>query len=134
VKSGDRLDLHPWHGGNEMVEAVAQTGVPTIVIVHAVGPVLLERLLMQPNVKAIVWAGLPGQESGNALTDILYGDVSPSGKLPFTIAKWEEDYGAQVFVDKVDPYMEGMYIDYRYLDRKHIVPRYEFGFGLCKCH
>lgn len=80
--AGDRNNLDPWHSGNELVAAVARVGKPTIVVVHSVGPVILESILAQPNVVAIVWAGLPGQESGNALVDILYGDVSPSGKLP----------------------------------------------------
>jgi beta-glucosidase len=132
VQQGDRTDLDPWHGGNELVEAVAQTGVPTIVVVHSVGPVILERVLALPNVKAIVWAGLPGQESGNALADVLYGDVTPSGKLPYTIAKREADYGVAVSMSKVDNYAERIYIDYRRFDAKKIVPRYEFGFGLCK--
>lgn len=43
----------------------------------------------------VVWAGLPGQEAGNSLTDVLYGDYNPSGRLPYTIAKRPSDYPAQ---------------------------------------
>ena len=39
-----------------------------------------------------MWAGLPGTESGNGLVDVLYGDVNPSGRLPYTLAKDERDY------------------------------------------
>lgn len=49
-----------------------------------------------PNVKAVVWAGYPGQETGNSLADVLFGDVNPSGRLPYTIAKRVSDYPAHV--------------------------------------
>jgi hypothetical protein len=74
---------------------------------------------------------LPGQESGNGLVDILYGSTSPGGKLPYTIAKREADYGTAV-VSGNDDYPEGLYIDYRHFDKEGIAPRYEFGFGLCE--
>lgn len=54
----------------------------TIVVVQSVGPVILESILALDGVKAVVWAGLGSQESGNALVDILYGSTNPSGKLP----------------------------------------------------
>jgi hypothetical protein len=76
---------------------------------------------------------IPGQESGNALVDILYGSTSPGGKLPYTIAKQASDYGTAV-VSGNDDYPEGLYIDYRHFDKAGIAPRYEFGFGLCKYH
>lgn len=40
----------------------------------------------------MLWAGLGGTETGNALVDVLYGDVNPSGRLPYTIAKNASDY------------------------------------------
>jgi beta-glucosidase len=132
LRQGDRSDLHPWHGGDGLVEAVAGAGAPTVVVVHSVGPVLLERVLAQRNVRAVVWAGLPGQESGAALADVLFGDVVPSGKLPYTIAKREEDYGVQVAMNNVSVFAERSYIDYRWFDARGIAPRYEFGFGLCE--
>ena len=128
---GDRNDLDPWYSGNELVEAVAAVNRKVIVVVHSVGPIILERILEQGNVVAIVWAGLPAQESGNALVDILYGDYSPSGKLPYTIAKRESDYPAMV-VPGDDDYSEGLFIDYRHFDEYGLEPRYEFGYGLCK--
>jgi beta-glucosidase len=53
-----------------------------------------------PNVKAVVWAGYPGQETGNSLADVLFGDVNPSGRLPYTIAKNKQDYPVQVSLIK----------------------------------
>lgn len=82
-----------------------------------------------PSVVAIVWAGIPGQESGNGLVDVLYGSTSPSGKLPYTIAKQQSDYGTAIATGD-DTYAEGLYIDYRHFDQSNITPRYEFGFGL----
>jgi beta-glucosidase len=128
--AGDRNNLDPWHSGNELVQAVANANKNVIVVVHSVGPIILETILALPNVQAIVWAGLPSSESGNALVDILYGANSPSGKLPYTIAKAAGDYGTtQQRGD--DNYSEGLYIDYRHFDKANISPRYEFGFGLC---
>ena len=128
--AGDRNNLDPWHSGNALVQAVAAANKNTIVVIHSVGPVILETILSQPNVRAIVWAGIPGQESGNGLADILYGRTAPSGKLPYTIAKQAADYGTAVTSAASDPYTEGLYIDYRHFDAANITPRYEFGFGL----
>lgn len=130
--AGDRNNLDPWHSGNQLVQAVAAANNNTIVVVQSVGPVILESILALEGVKAIVWAGLAGQESGNALVDILYGSTSPSGKLPYTIAKSASDYGTGISTDEVDNFPEGLYIDYRHFDEANITPRYEFGFGLCK--
>jgi beta-glucosidase len=129
---GDRNNLDPWHNGNALVEAVANANENVIVVVHSTGPIILESILSHASVKGIVWAGLPSQESGNALVDVLWGDTNPSGKLVYTIAKQRGDYGTQV-VNGNDDYDEGLYIDYRHFDNAGIEPRYEFGFGLCKC-
>ncbi|ETS83432.1 beta-glucosidase L [Pestalotiopsis fici W106-1] len=126
---GDRINLDPWHSGNALVQAVSQSSQNVIVVVHSVGPIVLETILALSNVKAVVWAGLPSQESGNALVDVLYGSVSPSGKLPYTIGKSASDYGTSV-VSGDDSYKEGLYIDYRHFDQSNIAPRYEFGYGL----
>ena len=98
-------------------------------MIHSVGPLILESILASPNVIAVVWAGIPGQESGNALVDVLYGSTSPSGKLPYTIAQSASDYGTSV-INGDDSYPEGLFIDYRRFDKNNITPRYEFGFGL----
>ena len=129
---GDRNNLDPWHNGNQLVQQVASANPNTIVVVHSTGPILLENILSNAGVKAIVWAGLPGQENGNALADILFGDTAPNGKLPYTIGKREQDYGTSV-VRGNDNFPEGLYVDYRRFDKSNIEPRYEFGFGLCEC-
>ncbi|WYZ35379.1 hypothetical protein EsH8_X_000026 [Colletotrichum jinshuiense] len=92
-----------------------------------------------PNVKAIIAANLPGQESGNSLVDILWGDVNPPGSLPYTIPVKETDYTPPIF-NLTEPvtnstvwqadFTEGQLIDYRHFDTKNITPLYDFGFGI----
>ncbi|KAF9880217.1 putative glycosyl hydrolase family 3 N terminal domain-containing protein [Colletotrichum karsti] len=127
---GDKNNLDPWHNGNELVRAVAAVNQNVVVVVHSTGPIILESILAQPGVKAVVWAGLPSQENGNALVDVVWGATNPNGKLPYTIGKRAEDYGTAVSRTLEDNFSEGLYIDYRHFDQAGIEPRYEFGFGL----
>lgn len=105
-------------------------------MVHTVGPILLEKWIDLPSVKSVVFAHLPGQEAGDSLTDILFGDYSPSGHLPYSIPKAESDYPSSVsivgfeFFQVQDTFSEGLYIDYRYLNKQKTSPRYAFGHGL----
>lgn len=139
--TGDRPNLKLQSGGDDLIVNVASKcgsgSGDVIVVVHAVGPVLMEQWIELPNVKAVLLANLPGQESGNALADVLFGDTNPSGHLPFTIGKSLADYGpgGQVLylpngVIPQQDFSEGLYIDYRYFDKYNIEPRFEFGFGL----
>lgn len=137
----DRNDLYAQKGGDKLVQRVAKEcgkgTSDTVVVVHAVGPVVLERWVDLPGVKAVILANLPGEESGNALADVIFGDVDASGRLPYTVGKSLSDYGpgGQVlyYPNNVVPqqdFKERLYIDYRHFDKKNITPRYEFGFGL----
>lgn len=137
----DRKDLHPQKGGDELVKSVANKCIQTVVVVHAVGPVILERWIDHPNVKAVLLANLPGEESGNALVDVLFGRVDASGRLPYTVGKSLEDYGpgGQILFKPKNrlpqqDFKEGLLIDYRHFDHHNITPRYEFGFGLSYTH
>ncbi|KAH8653151.1 glycoside hydrolase family 3 C-terminal domain-containing protein [Tricladium varicosporioides] len=69
-------------------------------------------------------------ESGNAIADILYGNVNPSGKLIHTITKNASDYPATVCSDTGCTFSEGVYIDYRWFYKEGIEPRYPFRHGL----
>jgi Glycosyl hydrolase family 3 C-terminal domain len=91
-----RKNLTAWENGDALVQAVAANNNNTIVVVHSVGPMIVEPWIDHPNVTAVVWAGLGGTETGNALVDVLYGTVNPSGRLPYTIAKSPSDYPAQL--------------------------------------
>ncbi|KAH9856097.1 glycoside hydrolase superfamily [Lenzites betulinus] len=133
---GDRKNLTLWENADALINAVAGSNPNTIVIAHSVGPAIIEPWIENPNVTAVLWAGLPGQEAGNSIMDVLYGDVNPSGRLPYTIAKQPSDYGAQLITGGTGneilriPYTEGLNIDYRHFDANNIDPRFEFGFGL----
>jgi len=91
-----RNNITAWLNGDSLVRAVASQNNNTIVVVNSVGPLVLEPWIDHPNVTAVVWAGLGGTETGNALVDVIYGDKNPSGRLPYTIAKSLEDYPAQI--------------------------------------
>jgi len=135
--AGDRNNLTLWNGGDELIKAVAAVNPNTIVVLHTVGPVLIDYAKSHPNITAVVWAGLPGQESGNSLVDVLYGKVNPQAKSPFTWAARAEDYGAELMYRVATPgqppsqsFPEGVFIDYRHFQKAHIAPTFEFGFGL----
>ncbi|KAI1766711.1 glycoside hydrolase family 3 protein [Hypoxylon sp. FL1150] len=139
--NGDRPDLALQKGGDDLIVEVAQGchggEGDVLVVIHAVGPVTMEKWINLPNVKAVLLANLPGQESGNALADVIFGDVNPSGKLPWTIGKALNDYGdgAKIMyipngVVPQQDFAEGLYVDYRYFDKYKVDPRFEFGFGL----
>lgn len=83
-----------------------------------------------PNIKAVVWPGLPGQESGNSLADVLFGDVNPSGRLPYTIAKDESDYNTDHDPNFDVVYHEHLNVGYKHFDAANIEPLFAFGHGL----
>ncbi|KAK3197464.1 hypothetical protein GRF29_216g239387 [Pseudopithomyces chartarum] len=135
--AGDRNNLTIWQGGEDLVKNVSAYCNNTIVVIHSVGPVLIDSFSDSENVTAILWAGLPGQESGNAIADVLYGRVNPGGKTPFTWGTNETEYGPDLIYEPTnghdspqDNFEEGVFIDYRAFDKKNITPVYEFGFGL----
>ncbi|KAL0097808.1 glycoside hydrolase family 3 protein [Phycomyces blakesleeanus] len=126
---GDRKNMTLWHNGDNLITAVADANKNTVVVIHSVGAVLMP-WINHPNIKAVVWPGLPGQESGNSLADVLFGDVNPSGRLPYTIAKEESDYPVPIDSDLEVDYTEKLEIGHRWFDQNNIEPLFEFGFGL----
>jgi beta-glucosidase len=134
---GDRKNLTLWGSGDELIKNVSSICNNTIVVIHSVGPTLVTDWYDSPNVTAILWAGLPGQESGRSIVDVLYGKVNPAARTPFTWAAKREDYGADVLYTPNNgngapqqDFTEGIFVDYRALDKAKIKPIFEFGFGL----
>ncbi|KAE9402448.1 beta-D-xylosidase/beta-D-glucosidase [Gymnopus androsaceus JB14] len=131
----DVLNLDIGGNGDELISQAVTYSSNVIIVIHTTGVVDVEKWVDNDNVTAIVVAYLPGQEAGNSLVPVLYGDVSPSGKLPWTWAKSLNDYPPNGVVtdDVFSPqanFTEGVFIDYRWFDKMNITPRYEFGFGL----
>ncbi|KAK2627380.1 hypothetical protein QTJ16_003346 [Diplocarpon rosae] len=133
----DRTSLDLDWRGNDVVESVAAFCANTVVVTHSSGINDLP-FATHPNVTAILAAHYPGQESGNSIVDVLYGDANPSGKLPYTIALRSDEYNGlpttAVTTSGADDWQayfdEALEIDYRYFDAQNLSVRYEFGFGL----
>ncbi|KAL5356253.1 putative beta-glucosidase G [Aspergillus floccosus] len=133
----DREHLSVDYDGNNVVFSVARKCNNTIVVTHSSGINELP-FAEHPNVTAILAAHYPGQESGNSIVDVLYGDINPSGHLPYTIARNGSDYNAPPTTEITTTgkedwqawFDEKLEIDYRYFDAHNISVLYEFGFGL----
>ncbi|MDP9332883.1 MAG: glycoside hydrolase family 3 C-terminal domain-containing protein [Actinomycetota bacterium] len=115
---------------DELVRAIAAANPNTVVVVNAASPI---EMPWAGDVAAITQAWFPGEEWGNALADVLSGDVSPSGKLPTTIPVRLEDTPA--FTNYPGErgqvrYGEGLFVGYRWYDARRIEPRFCFGHGL----
>ena len=134
---GDRNNLTIWNDGDKLIQTVSSECNNTIVVIHSVGPVLMDSFVGNPNVTGIIWAGVPGEESGNSIVDVLYGRVNPGGKLPFTVGYSRENYGTDILyvpnsgesAPQLD-FSEGQFIDYRAFDKGGVTPLFEFGYGL----
>ncbi|TNY18660.1 glycoside hydrolase [Rhodotorula diobovata] len=130
----DRTDLELLNGGSDLIEYVADRHNDTIVVITAPGPVDMSRFVDHKNVTAILYAYFGGQEGATAIASTLFGDVNPSGKLPFTIARNVSDYpdnyyNGSITVNPVANFTEGVFIDYKHFDAQEIEPLFEFGFG-----
>lgn len=116
-----------------LISAVADANPNTVVVLETGGPVLTP---WAGKVRGIVEAWYPGSRGGDALARVLYGDVDPGGRLPFTFPAAEGDAPtagnpAQFpGVDKAVTFSEGVLVGYRHYDAKGIAPRYPFGYGL----
>lgn len=123
---GDRVSLSLIPEDESLIEAVAGTNKNTVVVY--VGGSAIDMSPWEDDIPAIVFAWYNGMEGGNALARILYGDVSPSGKLPFSIAKNDGDYP---FFNPYSMKIEyGYYHGYTLFDKKGIDVAYPFGHGL----
>ncbi|GAA6030122.1 hypothetical protein JCM8097_009272 [Rhodosporidiobolus ruineniae] len=131
----DRHTLKLQLGGDELIKYVADRHNDTIVVISGPGAIDMSEWNDHPNVTSILHSYFPSASGPEAIASILFGDVSPSGKLPFTIAQNVSDYPLNLYngtatVNPVEEFTEGPLIDYRYFDAKNITPLYEFGYGL----
>ncbi|KAF7719282.1 Beta-glucosidase [Penicillium ucsense] len=133
---GDRKNMTLWKNGEELIKTASANCNNTIVIMHTPNAVLVDSWYDNENITAILWAGMPGQESGRSLVDVLYGRVNPGGKTPFTWGKERKEWGPPILTEPnnghgapQDDFTDGL-IDYRRFDKDGTEPIFEFGFGL----
>ena len=129
-------DYYLTEGEKRDIEFLNESNIPVILIINAGGPVEITSISGLPCVRSIIFIAQAGQEGGNALADILFGKVNPSGRLTATWAAKYSDYpNAETFsglsgdVTK-EHYSEGIYVGYRYFDTFGVKPLYNFGHGL----
>lgn len=127
----DRRSIDLMGGQNELIAAVAAANPRTVVILNAGAPVSMPWL---EQVAAVVEAYYPGMENGNAVASVLLGKVNPSGKLPVTFPVRIEDSPAYINASypgcREVNYGEGIFVGYRYYDKKDVTPLFPFGHGL----
>ena len=126
---GDRADLHIPQEDVTLIRALSTLGKKLIVNIMGGSAYVIKEWTDLAD--AIVMSFYSGLEGGNALADILSGDVTPAGKLPFTIAQKSEDYPPFLHLGAKNKNIEyGYYHGYTLLDKKGIEPHFPFGFGL----
>ncbi|MGS2765032.1 glycoside hydrolase family 3 C-terminal domain-containing protein [Sinomicrobium sp. M5D2P9] len=133
-EGGDRKSLDLPFEQDKLIQDVLKVNKNTAVILLSGNAVSMP---WADNVPAIMQGWYLGSEAGNALTDIVSGDVNPSGKLPFSFPKKLEDNGAHFYGelsypgDSIDQfYKEDILVGYRWFDTKKIKPLFPFGYGL----
>ena len=114
---------------DKLIESILNVNDNTVVIMNTGSPIEMPWVSSCP---AILQVWLPGQEGGNAISNILFGNVNPSGKLPVTFPIALEDNPSYKYYpgnDEVE-YSEGIYVGYRFYDTKNVAPLFPFGHGL----
>mmetsp|Transcript_49799 Transcript_49799/g.125440 ORF Transcript_49799/g.125440 Transcript_49799/m.125440 type:complete len:956 (+) Transcript_49799:40-2907(+) len=122
-ESRDRPDLHLDQGADNLIEAVQEAAVRTVVLVQAPGAVVMP---WRSSVDGILIMFLGGQETGNAWSDIVFGDQVPTGRLPIMLPETEGD-SIPVETEEMITYSEGMNTSYR---SDGFRAAYPFGHGL----
>jgi beta-glucosidase len=126
----DRPNMDLSGSQDELIARVAAVNANTIVVLQTGGPVAMPWLSAVP---AVLEAWYPGQECGNAIADVLLGETDAGGRLPQTFPRRLEDNPAYINYPGENGrvrYGEGIFIGYRYYEKKKLAPLFPFGFGL----
>ena len=130
-EGNDRKEYGLPYGQDSLIEALAKTNKNLVVVLISGNAMAMPWVKQVPT---IVQDWYLGSEAGNSLADVLFGDVNPSGKLPFTFPVRLEDNAAaamgQYPGDKDVAYNEDIFVGYRYADTKGVKPLFAFGHGL----
>ncbi len=130
----DRRKLELSESQINLINKTVKTNPNTIVVLINGSPVAMDDWLEK--IPAVLEVWYPGMEGGRAIAKVIFGDVNPSGKLPMTFPKKIIDNPAhkseKTFpgVDLKVHYEEGIYVGYRYFDKKNVEPLFPFGYGL----
>ena len=129
TEGADRRDMELYGPQNELVEAVAAVNRRTVVVLNNGAPL---RLPWIERVNAVVEAWLPGQEGARAVAEVLLGMTNPCGKLPLTFPRKLEDNPSYLYYSNGPDahYGEGVFVGYRYYEKKKLEPLFPFGHGL----
>lgn len=131
-EDSDRYHLELPYAQDKVIEALAEVNPNLAVVIISGNAVAMPWV---DKVNAIVEGWYIGSQMGNALADVIFGKVNPSGKLPFTFPAKLEDNGAHA-LGAYDPqdlsveYKEGIYVGYRWAEKQNIKPLFAFGHGL----
>lgn len=132
TEASDRKDLSLPFGQEELIQKVLEVNPNTIIVMIAGAPFDINTVKEKSS--ALIWSWFNGSEGGNALADVILGNVNPSGKLPWTMPKKIEDSPAHATNsfpgNESVTYEEGILVGYRWFDTKNITPLYPFGYGL----
>lgn len=133
MESVDRTEMTLPYEQDALIKGILEVNNNVIVVLISGQPVEMNEWIN--NTPAVIQGWYSGSEAGNVFADILFGDVNPSGKLPFTFPKKLEDTPAFKFGDipgdglEVE-YKEGVFVGYRYYDSFNVEPLFPFGHGL----
>lgn len=131
-EDSDRYHLELPYAQDKVIAALAEANQNLTVVIVSGNAVAMPWV---DKVNGIVEAWFGGSQAGNALADVLFGKVNPSGKLPFTFPVKLEDNGAHA-LNAYDPedltveYKEGIFVGYRWADKQKVKPLFAFGHGL----
>ena len=121
---GDNLGLHDWD--KKLIKEISDVNGNTVVVMIGGGMIMMTDWINE--VKAAIMAYYPGQEGGNAIAEVILGDINPSGKLPYVIPVSVND------LPKVDWFADDQYYEYYHgytrLEKLGIAPLYPYGYGL----
>ena len=117
----------------DLIKSVLAANKNTVVVLNAGGNVDMTSFI--ENTPALLHAWYSGQEGANAMAQIVFGDVNPSGKLPVSFERrWEDNATFNSYYDKGGSkrvaYTEGIFLGYRHFDKDNVKPMFPFGFGL----
>lgn len=131
-EGADRFELGLPYGQDVVIRALTEVNPNTAVVLVSGNAVAMPWV---DEVKSIVQAWYIGSEAGNAIADVVFGKVNPSGKLPFTFPAKLEDNGAHALQaysarSRTAEYKEGIFVGYRWAQKHDIKPLFAFGHGL----